>query len=253
MCRLFGFRAGDACRVHQPLLHEKNALMHQSQQHPDGWGVAFYPDGEGPKVTRGAGAAFKDADFARVVDLVSSHCVLAHVRKASVGEAAVMNNSHPFRHGKWLLAHNGTVTDFDQHRVEIEALLPPDLRATLQGTTDSERCAALFAAELRARGNPDDPDYPIEAAADALRATVNAVRTRCDKPDKPSSLTFLVTNGRLMLACRLGRELHVTAPERTEHFMISSEKLSTEGAWAAVPDGSIVGVDKALRRFAATL
>ena len=257
MCRLFGFRAGRASNVHRSLLLERNALMHQSQEHKDGWGIAFYPDGSAPTVRRGAGAAFADADFARVANVVSSDCVIAHVRKASVGPVRV-ENSHPFQRGRWLFAHNGNVTDFARHRAELESLIPPAFREGILGDTDSERCAALYFAELAARGELEDPDYPIESAADALRAVVQAVRARCDAPDEPCSLTFLVTNGRLLVACRLGRELHVSnhkpaADGQLNHFLLSSEKLSAEDVWELVPHGGVVGVDGRMRRYAAAL
>src|SRR4051794_31811738 len=51
MCRLFGFRSVIPSQVHRSLLAAENALGVQSNQHPDGWGVAFYVDGS-PHVTR---------------------------------------------------------------------------------------------------------------------------------------------------------------------------------------------------------
>ena len=41
MCRLFGFRSVIPSQVHQSLVGAENALMLQSDRHPDGWGVAW--------------------------------------------------------------------------------------------------------------------------------------------------------------------------------------------------------------------
>ena len=84
MCRLFGFRSVIPSQVHRSLLAAENALGVQSNQHPDGWGVAFYVDGS-PHVTRSPTTALGDALFHRLSGVVSSETVLAHVRKATQG------------------------------------------------------------------------------------------------------------------------------------------------------------------------
>ena len=60
MCRLFGFRSVIPSQVHRSLLAAENALGVQSNQHRDGWGVAFYVDGS-PHVTRSPLTAVGDA------------------------------------------------------------------------------------------------------------------------------------------------------------------------------------------------
>ncbi|NOS35310.1 MAG: class II glutamine amidotransferase, partial [Deltaproteobacteria bacterium] len=42
MCRLFGFRSVIHSQVHSSLVSADNALAFQSNEHPDGWGVAYY-------------------------------------------------------------------------------------------------------------------------------------------------------------------------------------------------------------------
>ena len=85
MCRLFGFRSVIPSRVHRSLLAAENALGVQSNDHPDGWGVAFYVDGA-PHVTRSPLTALGDSLFHRLSGVVSSQTVLAHVRKATQGD-----------------------------------------------------------------------------------------------------------------------------------------------------------------------
>ena len=45
MCRLFGFKSVISSQVHSSLIHTENALRIQSNNHPDGWGVAYYREG----------------------------------------------------------------------------------------------------------------------------------------------------------------------------------------------------------------
>jgi predicted glutamine amidotransferase len=244
MCRLFGFRSNQPARVHRSLVAEKNSLLQQSREHKDGWGIAYYADRPVPEVAHGLGAAHADPDFERVSGLVSSHAVLAHVRLKSVGEVAV-RNAHPFLHGRWAFAHNGTVRDFEQHREAIEALIDPGFLGELKGETDSERCFLLFLTELRGRSG-------IDAVADALVKTMNAVSKITDRADaeKPTSMNFMVTDGELLVASRCHRTLFVTPPAedgaKVPQLVIASEALSQEHDWWEVPEGGLVGVDGAM-------
>jgi glutamine amidotransferase len=264
MCRLFGSRSLKPGGVAHELLRGSNALRHQSHEHPDGWGLAWYVGGE-PQVARSIEPAHADEDFENVSQFVEAATVVAHIRKASVGRVA-MENTHPFRHGPWLFAHNGTLPCWDRCAARLERRIDPGLRRAIEGDTDSERCFFLFLTLLSRRG-------PLERArfadaAEALRLTVAEVmretaaeRLRAKSPEPPpdASTTFLVTDGHLMLACRNGRTLQISAPEpdsagQVHWFAVSSEdplgdaRAGGERApWREVPEGVLVGVDPALR------
>ncbi|HEY8209837.1 MAG TPA: class II glutamine amidotransferase [Myxococcaceae bacterium] len=248
MCRLFGFRSNQPARVHRSLVAEKNSLLQQSREHKDGWGIAYYGARPAPEVAHGLGPAHADPDFERVSGLVSSHAVLAHVRLKSVGEVAV-RNAHPFLHGRWAFAHNGTVRDFEKHREALERLIAPALMPRLQGETDSERCFLIFLTELDGRSGAG-------AVASALVRTMAAVSRVTDRADaeKPTSMNFMVTDGELLVASRCHRTLFFTegrtgphpAPAEgatVEQLVIASEELSTESHWHEVAEGELVGVD----------
>src|SRR4051794_22785681 len=98
MCRLFGFRSNVTARVHRRLVAEKNSLRFQSNEHKDGWGIAYYQR-ELPEVAHGLGPAHAGPEFERVSGLLSAHAVVAHVRLASVG-AVHLRNALPFVHGQ---------------------------------------------------------------------------------------------------------------------------------------------------------
>src|SRR5207248_8746356 len=136
MCRLFGFRSNSPAKVHRCLVAEKQSLRFLSNEHKDGWGIAYY-DREKPEVAHGLGPAHSDPEFERVSNLLSSHAVVAHVPLASVG-AVHHRNAHPFVHGEWTFCHNGTVREFVKIQPEVEALIDPKFTPLIKGETDSE-------------------------------------------------------------------------------------------------------------------
>jgi len=253
---MFGLRAAVPHHVQRSLLHDQNALCVQSKDHPDGWGIGHYPtsgDTLRPLVDRGLSAAFADQEFAQAAERVLARTVVAHVRRASCGPVT-LPNTHPFTRGRWLFAHNGTVTRFADDpicRPALEAELDPDLRATLVGDTDSERCFLLFLSRLRSR-------TPLEAGAKpsdiawALHDTVRTVRAIADRPGlEPSSLTFIVSDGESLLALRHGRSLHQRIQSGDglpiARYSVASEVLGTAGPWEEIPEGGLVGVGPDLK------
>lgn len=258
MCRLFGFRSQIAARVHPSLVLEKNSLRVQSVEHKDGWGIAAYTDAPTPRVAHGLGPAHQDPEFERVSGLLNAHTVLAHVRLASVG-IVHLRNAHPFVHGRWSFAHNGTVTNYAQHQQAIEALLPADLRTLLQGDTDSERCFMLFLSHLRQTADVNGP-VDVNLVARALAKTTADIARLTDSTEKPSSMNFMATDGELLVATRRHRTLHFSEQRkrhgpggtppvpgtRLDQIVIASEMLSGEDHWHEVPEGEVVGVNPKL-------
>jgi len=263
MCRLFGFRSVIPSKVHRSLLAAENALGTQSNQHPDGWGVAFYVDGS-PHVTRSPQTALADQLFHRLSGVVSSQTVLAHVRKATRGDKTVLN-CHPFQYGRWVFAHNGDVPDFDRHRSALIAEISPDLTRFVLGETDSEVIFFVFLSEL-ARQLPLAAERTAAEVAAALRRMDRTVRAICDTPDVKASLTVVATNGETMAAAHGGKDLFLStyktrcsdrqackslSPEceaptttgRVNHCIVSSEPLQGENVWLPLSPGDVVSVD----------
>jgi glutamine amidotransferase len=253
MCRLFGSRTRAPSGVSHELFHGANALRVQSREHPDGWGLGWYEHGA-PRVVRSLTPAHGDQDFEKLSQFVHAQTVLAHVRKASIGRVA-QENTHPFQRGPWLFAHNGTLPGWEKARGAIEELIDPSLRSSLHGETDSERCFLLFLSRLRRRCSVEEAG--VEHAAAALAETVALVRKAVEPADPPASTTFLLTDGRLLLACRRGRSLYISAPPpdaegRCDYVAVASEDpgeppLGGTRAWRALPEESLVAVDAELR------
>src|SRR5512140_2057435 len=262
MCRLFGYRSNTRNEVHGALILERNSLRVQSREHKDGWGIAYYL-GDEPEVARGLAPAYGDPEFERMSAQVASNAVLAHVRLASIGRVDLVN-AHPFVHGRWAFAHNGTVRDFARHRAEMEARIDPALRGLVGGETDSERLFYLFLTALGRRGGLERATVADVAAALAEVTRAMAALSDRDDGEKPSSMNFLVTDGRLMVASRHRRTLFFSERKRLsagppdpprpgtalERLVIASEKLEAEHHWHEVPEGGIVGVDGSLRFYA---
>jgi len=269
MCRLFGFRSVIQSQVHRSLVDADNALAVQSQAHPDGWGVAFYVDGA-PHLTKSASTALHDALFKRVSGIVASETVVAHIRKATVGENSVLN-THPFQHGKWVFAHNGEIPKFERCRGAVDAEIAPRLRRYILGETDSERIFFLFLTQLSQFG-PLTNRLGVEDVLDALEKTVRLVRRLADGPDapEPCSLNLLATDGTCLVAVQSGKSLYWSSYKKrcserdtcpfladaceaeskdgfVNHLIISSEPLSGENIWLEMEPGEMIGVDWRMR------
>jgi glutamine amidotransferase len=191
--------------------------------------------------------AHADLDFVRAGRAARSRIVLAHVRDASIGRVAI-ENTHPFVEGPWVFAHNGTVARYKRSRAVREALLAaisPSRRRRLVGETDSERCFQLFLSRLDQRPGRSPPT--VEDVRVALAETVALVRAVADRGEHRSTMNFLVSDGRLLCACRHGKPLHLAlpAPGRTL-VAVASEPIGRPG-WEEVPEEGFVGVDRGLR------
>jgi glutamine amidotransferase len=291
MCRLFGFRSIIPSQVHRSLLGAENALVWQSKVHSDGWGVAYFVGGY-PHVIKSAETAMEDALFRRVSGIVSSHTVLAHLRKATKGNNSLIN-SHPFQYGGWVFAHNGDIPGFEQLRGALVSRVPPVLRRFILGDTDSEVIFYLLMGHLTRRlGERGETLHAraadFEAVREAVRDTVAEVeevaQRACARDDRGEErgeergllLSFVLTNGEVMLAHQGGKPLRysthkVCCPDRdvcpsfapgcesrsgvgelVNHMIFASEELQGENVWTEMTPGQIVGVDSRMRFYSST-
>jgi predicted glutamine amidotransferase len=259
MCRLYGLQANEPTKIECSLVRAQNALMAQSRRdlagltHGHGWGVASHPDGV-PHVEKQAWAAYHGEHFQKIAARTYSRSVIAHVRRATVGPPGI-ENTHPFVHGVWLFAHNGTVPNFDQVRDRMLDEIDPLHRSEIHGSTDSEHVFRFLMSLWE-----HHPERPL---VETLRIGLERVIEWCWEIDasKRIGLNVLWTNGEEMVGSRLNRTLwylerdgvvrceicgethvHHSAKEHYRAAEIASEPITHE-RWLQVPNGTVFCVD----------
>jgi glutamine amidotransferase len=150
MCRWLAY-SGSPILLEELLYKPKYSLIDQSMHsrlgvettNGDGFGVGWYAtDGAGgapvePSLFRGVGPAWSDLNLRELARTVRSPLFLAHIR-ASTGTPVQQTNCHPFRHGRWLWLHNGSIRGFPAVKRELMLAIDPDLYPSVSGSTDSE-------------------------------------------------------------------------------------------------------------------
>lgn len=273
MCRLYGFRSAIDSAVHQSLVAAENAIVRQSTQHQDGWGVAFYVD-RFPQVVRHDARAQGDTLFRELSAVVSTRTFVAHIRKATAGSVRVLN-CHPFQHGAWTFAHNGQICGFGDPAVKerVEALIDPRFRQYILGDTDSERFFYVVMSRLaRQVGDVQHPGVSARHVLAALRGAIADVVAVAAPdtvdPERPTKLNLLITNGHVLVGYKRGVDLYFSTyksrcPERNtcwayhpnrcekpvqdgivQHLLVSSEVIS-EGTnvWQEMEHDEYVAID----------
>ena len=221
MCRHLGW-LGEPRSIASLVLEPPSGLLVQSyaprrQKHglmnADGWGIGFYspdvPEGA-PCRWRSAAPLWGDASFASVAPALSSDCVVAAVRSASIGMPIEPSASAPFTDGRWLLSHNGLVD---------RAVLP--LSSKAESTVDSALLAALI----------------FERGLDALGDTIVEVAAA----DPNARLNILAANGSQLRATTWGDTLSVL--RRDDGMVLASEPYDDNPGWQEIPDRHLVVVE----------
>jgi predicted glutamine amidotransferase len=261
MCRWMAW-SGQPVVVEELLFQPLHGLIDQSLHsrlgvettNGDGFGLGWYGAGEGPGVYRSVAPAWGDANLRELAAHIESPLFIAHVR-ATTGTAIQQTNCHPFRHGRWLMVHNGVIAGFHEMRRELMLEVAPEQFAAIEGSTDSE---VLFHLALT-YGLERDPIAALERTIGLVEATAarhgieNAVQTSIGVTDgerlwalrystERRSRSLFVSNDASAI-----RELHPENPRlqrlRDEDRVVVSEPLSDlPGLWQEIPESSVLVV-----------
>jgi len=264
MCRLYAMHANEPTKVECSLVKSQNALMEQSKgdmqgyAHGHGWGVADYPNGN-PMVEKQVWAAFHGEHFSRKAARVYARTVVAHVRRATVGGTSI-ENTHPFHHGSWIFAHNGTVPNFDQVRAKMLDHIDPLHRSEIKGTTDSEHIFRYLLGLFL--------QHPERGPFKTVQIGLEQILTWSAEvdPDSRVGLNIILTNGEHMIGsclnrslfylvrdhtynCPICRQPHVHHDPKCSYLAveIASEPITHGEDWYQVPNGTVFRVGEDYR------
>ena len=269
MCR-FTFYQGEPIRLSALVTEPTHSLINQSfdsreGEEPlngDGFGVVWYV----PELTaapgrfRGVSPAWNNANLHEIARVVTSRCVMAHVRAATQQLAVSELNCHPFVVDRWSFMHNGDIGGFSKIRRALLSQLSDERFDAIHGSTDSEHFFAVLLDELAAEGNDGD----VEAIARAFQRGLERVRelVALHAPEEHLYINAVLTNGHEAVAVRYttddpdeGSSLHINQGQRyiceegvcrmidTVHsgsVIVSSEPLSEDPGWTAFKPNSMV-------------
>ena len=244
----------------------------------DGFGVGWYAPRiwHEPALFHQITPAWSNRSLRSIAKVVCSPCVMAHVRAATPGSDVNLANCHPFGYGGYLLMHNGHVGSFRGIRRRLLESLTDEAFNLPKGSTDTEHLFAVFVDELLRSGCPVDPGGgpgsdgigALELAR-RLSAAMSRVLSLVEEhgDGESSFLNVAVADGRHVAVCRFDTdpeeqpeslylfhgEMYEPAgrrfPERRcddegEAMVVSSERLTDDPRWLAVPPNSMLVLDR---------
>jgi predicted glutamine amidotransferase len=259
MCRWMAY-FGDPILADDLLFRPEHSIIDQSLHarlggvttNGDGFGIGWYPNGgeTAPAVFKGTHPAWNDRNLREVATQIHTPLLFAHVR-ASSGTPVQRSNCHPFRHGRWLWMHNGSLAGFDKVKRDLLMAVDESLYPEIEGSTDTE---TLFFLALTF-GLADDPPTAV-ARAVGLAEQVG----RRHGVDYPVHMTVATSDGESIWAFRYSSEkatsslfystdiaqLRQLHPELAvldrlgtdTHFVVSEPLRALPGAWNEVPESS---------------
>ena len=259
MCRLLGIVANKEVDFEFSLLGDAHRnLRSQSENNPDGWGIAVFR-GDKPIIEKAPRKAAEDQIFEKITRSIQGKILVAHVRYASAGTNK-LENTHPFEMDNWVFAHNGTI----RNKSDLERHIEPYLKDKIKGDTDSERYFALILSQFKR--DRIHANSKINDLFASLKSSIKIVRNKVGG----NGLNFLLSNGKLLFAYKNGRDLYylIRDPENIPEellqsketgallrwkksageraIIIASEKVTQSENWQTVLNDEIICVDNDL-------
>lgn len=221
------------------------SLARQAAEHPDGFGLGWYPLDENPEPIRVASRMpiWTDAHLLEPARRYPAECAIGEVRRALWSAPAELSGAQPFSANGLLFAHDGEVEQFEEfYQRPLLERLSDTAFALGAGATPS---ALLFATWLDALGDERGPD----AMAAALEKMVGTVTEISTKSGAPASFAVVATDGNCLLTLRTATQgpppalytivAEEGAPVPAEGRVVASEPLFP-GSWSSLEPHSLV-------------
>lgn len=239
MCRLLTY-LGQPVLLDKFLYEPDNSMIKQSIEareleeplNGDGFGVGWYLRDitVDPALFVSVYPAWNNRNLRYLAPIVRSECVVIHIRAASVG-GVTEYNCHPFHYGKYLMAHNGGVEEFDKIKRPLRKLLSDDKYLWIKGQTDSEHLFSLFLDYLSKKGE----DINADDVADAFEEMIGTLKRLMNENGvaQPAYLNMIFTDGERMVGLR-----YVTDPKEkplTLYYSEGSKYICEEGVCQMMP------------------
>ncbi|WP_405791019.1 class II glutamine amidotransferase [Streptomyces sp. NBC_00029] len=218
----------------------------------DGFGVGWYTEEEtgSPAILREIGPAWNNRNLREISDHVRSPLFFAHIR-ASTGTAVQQTNCHPFRHGRWMFMHNGSIAEFHRMRRDLTLLIDPELYPYVEGTTDSEvmfhlaltlgleedppGAVARMAGVVERVGHEHGVEYPLQMTL----AISDGERLWAFRYSSQGASRSLFYSSRVDALRKLHPDMAFLQEVSDETRLVVSEPLGDlPGAWNQVPESS---------------
>lgn len=246
MCRHLAY-LGPPRTLHELLYSAPHSLLVQSWAprrqrygtvNADGFGVGWYPSRPGTQATeepvpplryRRAMPIWGDSSFADAARAITSGCVVAAVRDATVGFGSEESGAQPFRADHLLFSHNGAAKDDHALAVGLGSPPPPDALEA-RAPVDS---APLFARALglwRASG-----DLPGSLAAVVRQAREHSQGRYNLLAGDGTTIVGTTAGDTLFTLRRPGR-----AQGEGDEVFLASEPFDDGRGWREVPEESVV-------------
>lgn len=249
--RLWGACASEQGLLGTALGPERLSLrIERPQDQQVGWGIGFYEGGE-PLVRKCPMEERNELDLLGVVSETRSDLLIGHVRAPTVGSLRA-ENTHPFRFRHWLMAHGGTIREYEKIKDKMLDAMPAFLQRSLGGDTDSECFLHLVLSFLHDSRELDNPRLEASAVGEALSKAVVMIDEFESKlgASERSVFNVLMSNGYYLVA--LHRSPHALsymtyeAPSkdqvRPRAVLVACEHTSVGTSWTPIPEQSIVVV-----------
>jgi glutamine amidotransferase len=234
MCEIFGYCAKQENTINDYL---KEFFKH-SKEHPHGWGLACFDDGEALIEKEPMQATKSYYLKERLSQPIEYKTVMAHIRYATIGNVEYVN-CHPYTKKdntgrRWTLIHNGTIFDFPPLYKYIKCQ---------KGDTDSERILLFLVDKINEAEKSNNRKLTGEERFQILDCFISNM-------SKGNKLNLLIYDGEYIYAHTNYRG-SLSYLQKGEEIVFSTKPLTNED-WKLLPLTTLHAYKEGKKAFVGT-